>query len=80
MIEDLQVKNTVGASVASLAWNRLEFPRSAWRLPSECQPCLRDSMQHVGVCMEKVDEHGFLFWVEVGADHEHLVVGAVGVE
>jgi len=30
--------------------------------------------------MEKVDEHGFLFGVEVGADRQHLVVGAIGVE
>jgi len=30
--------------------------------------------------MEKVDEHGFLFGVEVSADRQHLAVGAVGVE
>jgi len=30
--------------------------------------------------MEKVDEHGFLSGVEVGADRQHLAVGVVGVE
>jgi len=30
--------------------------------------------------MEKVDDHDFLFGVEVGADRQHLVVRAVGVE
>jgi hypothetical protein len=30
--------------------------------------------------MEKVDEHNFLFGVEVSADHQHLVVRAVEVE
>ena len=30
--------------------------------------------------MEKVDEHGFLFGVEVGADRQCLLVGAIGVE
>jgi len=36
--------------------------------------------KHVGVCTEKVDEHGFLFGVEVGVDRQHLAIGAVGVE
>ena len=36
--------------------------------------------KHVGVCMEKVDEHDFLFGVKVSADRQHLVVRAVGVE
>ena len=36
--------------------------------------------KHVGICTEKVDEHGFLFGVELGADRQHLVVTAVGVE
>ena len=36
--------------------------------------------KHVGVCTEKVDERSFLFGVEVSADRQHLVIGAVGVE
>ena len=29
---------------------------------------------------EKVDEHSLLFGVEISADRQHLIVGAVGVE
>jgi len=29
---------------------------------------------------EEIDEHNFLFGVEVSANRQHLVVGAVGVE
>ena len=36
--------------------------------------------KHVSVCMENVDEHGFLFGVEVGADRQRLAVGVVGVK
>ena len=36
--------------------------------------------EYVGVCMEKVDEHGFLFDVEGGADPQRSVVGAGGVD
>jgi hypothetical protein len=37
-------------------------------------------MRTCRVHTEKVDEHGFLIGVEVSADHQRLVVGAVGVE
>ena len=50
-----------------------DFPRYAWHVRGT--PC-----KHVGIRMEKVDEHSFLFGVEVGADHQHLAVGVVGVE
>jgi len=50
-----------------------DFPRYARHVRGT--PC-----KHVGVCMEKVDEHSFLFGVEVGADRQHLAVGVVGVE
>ena len=50
-----------------------DFPRYAWHVRGT--PC-----KHVGVCTEKVDEHGFPFGVEVGADRQHLAVGAVGVK
>jgi len=50
-----------------------DFPRYVWHVRGT--PC-----KHVGVCTEKVDEHGFLFGVEVGADHQHLAVEVVGVE
>ena len=36
--------------------------------------------KHVGICAEEVDEHNFLFGVEVGADRQHLVVGVIWVE
>ena len=36
--------------------------------------------KHISIRTEKVDEHGFLFGVEVGADCQHLAVGVVGVE
>ena len=50
-----------------------DFPRYAKHVR-------RTPRKHVGVCTEKVDENDFLFGVEVGADHQCLVVGAVGVE
>ena len=50
-----------------------DFPRYAWHVRGT--PC-----KHIRICMEKVDEHGFLFGVEVGTDCQHLVVRAVGVE
>jgi len=50
-----------------------DFPRYAWHVRGT--PC-----KHVSVCTEKVNEHGFLFGVEVGADRQHLVVRVVGVE
>ena len=50
-----------------------DFPRYARHVRGT--PC-----KHVGVCTEKVDEHGFLFGIEVGADRQHLAVGIVGVE
>ena len=42
-----------------------DFPRYAWHVRGT--PC-----KHVGICTEKVDEHGFLFGVEVGADRSTL--------
>ena len=50
-----------------------DFPRYARHVRRT--PC-----EHVGVRTEKVDEHGFLFGIEVGADRQHLAVRVVGVE
>jgi len=50
-----------------------DFPRYARHVR-------RTQCKHIGVCIEKVDEHGFLFAVEVGADRQCFVVGDVGVE
>ena len=50
-----------------------DFPRYAWHVRGT--PC-----KHVGIRTEKVDEHSFLFGVEVGADRQHLAVGVVGIE
>ena len=50
-----------------------DFPRYAGHVRGT--PC-----NHVDVCTEKVDEHGFLFGVEVGANHQHLIVRTVGVK
>ena len=36
--------------------------------------------EHIGIRVEKVDEHGFLFDVEGGADPQRSVVGAGGVD
>ena len=38
-----------------------DFPRYAWHVR-------RIPRKHISVCTEKVDEHGFLFGVEVGAN------------
>ena len=35
---------------------------------------------HVSIRTEKVDEHSFLFGVEVGPDRQRLAVGVIGVE
>ena len=50
-----------------------DFPRYACHVRGT--PC-----KYVSVCTEKVDEHEFLFGVEVSADRQCLAVGAVGVE
>jgi len=50
-----------------------DFPRYAWHVRGT--PC-----KHVGIRTEKVDEHSFLFGVEIGADRQRLAVGVVGVE
>jgi len=50
-----------------------DFPRYAWHVRGTPR-------KHVGICVEKVDEHGFLFGVEVGADRQHLAVGVLWVE
>ena len=50
-----------------------DFPRYAWHVRGT--PC-----KHISIRTEKVDEHDFLFGIEVSADRQHLVVGAVGVE
>ena len=36
--------------------------------------------EHIGIHVEKVDKHGFLFAVEGGADPQRLAIGAVGVD
>jgi hypothetical protein len=36
--------------------------------------------KYLGVCTEKVDEHCFLFGLELGADPQHLLAGAIGIE
>ena len=50
-----------------------DFPRYARHVRGT--PC-----KHVSICMEKVNEHGLLFGVEVGTDCQHLVLRAIGVE
>ena len=50
-----------------------DYPRNARHVRGT--PC-----KHVGVCTEKVDEHGFLFGVKVGADRQHLIVRAIEVK
>ena len=50
-----------------------DFPRYARHVRGT--PC-----KHIGVCTEKVDEHGLLFGVEVGADPQHLAIRVVGDE
>ena len=50
-----------------------DFPRYARHIRGT--PC-----KHVGVRTEKVDEHGLLFAVKVGADRQHLAIRVVGVE
>jgi hypothetical protein len=36
--------------------------------------------ENVGICAEKVDEHYFLFWIELGADPDLLGGVVAGVE
>ena len=50
-----------------------DFPRYAWYVRGT-------ACKQVGVRTEKVDEHSFLFGVDVGADRQHLTVEVVGVE
>ena len=50
-----------------------DFPRYAWHVRGT--PC-----KHVGVRTEKVDEHCFLFGVELGADPDLLGGVVAGVE
>ena len=41
---------------------------------------VQGTREYIGIHVEKVDEHGFLFAVEGGADPQHLAVGAGGVD
>ena len=50
-----------------------DFPQYARHIQGT--PC-----KHVGICTKKVDEHGLLFGVEVGANRQYLAIGVVGVE
>ena len=50
-----------------------DFPRYARHVR-------RTPRKHIGICTEKVDEHGLLFGVEIDTDRQHLIVGVVGVE
>ena len=50
-----------------------DFPRYVGHVRGA--PC-----KHVSVRIEKVDEHGLLFGVELGADPQHLAIRVVGVE
>ena len=36
--------------------------------------------KHIGICVEKVDEHGFLFGVKVGTDCQRLAIRVLGIE
>jgi hypothetical protein len=50
-----------------------DIPRYAWHVRGT--PC-----KNIGVCAEKVDEHCFLFGVELGADPDLLAGVVAGVE
>jgi hypothetical protein len=50
-----------------------DIPRYAWHVRGT--PC-----KNFGVCAEKVDEHCFLFGVELGADPDFLAGIVAGVE
>jgi hypothetical protein len=50
-----------------------DIPRYAWHVRGT--PC-----KNFGICAEKVDEHCFLFRVELGADPDFLAGVVVGVE
>jgi hypothetical protein len=57
-----------------------DIQRVLARHPSVCQACPRDSTQNLGVRTEKVDEHCFLFGVELGANPDLLGGVVAGVE
>ena len=50
-----------------------DLPRYAWHVRGTPH-------KHVGVCVEKVDEHCFLFGVEARADPQHLALDGLRVE
>jgi len=50
-----------------------DFPRYARHVRGT--PC-----KHVSICTEKVDKHGLLFGVKVGADRQHPTIRVVRVE
>jgi hypothetical protein len=50
-----------------------DFPRYARHVRMTPQ-------KHFDICAEKVDEHCFLFGFELGADPQHLLVGAIGIK
>ena len=49
-------------------------------LPRYAQHVRGTPCEHIDIRAEKVDEHGFLFVVEGGADPQRSAVGAVGVD
>jgi hypothetical protein len=50
-----------------------DIPRYAWHVRGTPR-------KNLGVCAEKVDEHCFLFGVELGADPDFLAGVVAGVE
>jgi hypothetical protein len=58
------------------------------RMSSECSatslgmPGMSEGLhaKNFGICVEKVDEHCFLFWVKLGADPDLLAGVVAGVE
>jgi hypothetical protein len=50
-----------------------DFPRYAWHVRGTPR-------KYLSIRVEEVDEHFFLFWVELRADLQCLIVGTTGVE
>jgi len=72
----------IEAAQALLHWLRFgpDLQGMLGDLPQYARHIRGTPCKYVSVHTEEVDEHNFLFGVEVSVDHQHLVFGAIWVE
>jgi hypothetical protein len=73
VIKTAQVLLHGSGSSSDVQWVLGDIPRYAWHVRGTPR-------KNFGVCTEKVDEHCFLFGVELGADPDFLAGVVAGVE